>query len=144
MKPEALQNVRLLDPKGDNILYTFDADLQGRGLSYGDGKINRNYVKNWKETDQSMKWDVRLDEPAIYNVSLSYNTMTKGNSGLVTVEIDGKDYDVSYPAFEERSGQTSVNVGKVQLKKGTHKFVLKGKSFEGGQFMNPIAINLSK
>jgi hypothetical protein len=136
--------VRLLDPKGDNILYTFDADLQGSGLGYGDGKVNRNYVKNWKNIDQSMKWDVRLDETEKYDVSLSYNTVSDDNSGVAIVEIDGRDYEVSYPAFKESKGQTSVHVGNVELKKGTHKIVLRGKSCEGGQFMNPIALNLRK
>ena len=40
---------RLLNAHTDNILYTFDATLTGKGLGYGDGKVNRNYVKNWKD-----------------------------------------------------------------------------------------------
>ena len=40
--------VRLLDAD-DNCLYTFDAYLEGKGLGYGDGKPNRNYVSHWTD-----------------------------------------------------------------------------------------------
>lgn len=136
--------VRLLDPKGENVLFTFDADLQGEGLGYGDGKVNRNYVKNWKDTKQSMKWDVRLDKSANYDIFLNYNTADKEETGTIIVEIDDNDYTIAYPAFTEKEGQNSIPICRVKLKKGPHIFVLKGKDHKGGQFMNPIAIKLEK
>lgn len=136
--------VRLLEAKGENMLYTFDADLQGDGLGYGDGKVNRNYVKNWKNTEQSMKWDVRLGKRAKYDIFLNYNTADKEDTGSVIVEIDGRDYAVAYPAFTEKEGQNSIPICRVKLKKGLHTFILKGKDHEGEQFMNPIAIKLEK
>lgn len=136
--------IRLLDAKQSNILYTFDAELQGRGLGYGDGKPNRNYVKNWKNENQSMKWKFRLNEPAEYTVYLDYNTADKEDTGTVIVEIAGQNFEINYPAFYERKGTKSILAGKVKLNKGILECSLKGKQHQGKQYMNPIAIRLEK
>ncbi len=137
-------HVRLLDHRSSNNLATFDARLTGRGLGFGDGKQNRNYVKNWKNNEQSMSWNLRLNEPAEYDVFLDYNTAGKDDAGTVTVEIAGQSFDVDYPAFDERRGSSSLYVGKVKLDKGTFDVTLRGKSFTGKTYMNPIAIRLEK
>lgn len=135
---------RLLDSKRGNILYTFDSKLVGRGLGYGDGKPNRNYVKNWKNNGQSMEWTFRLNEPSEYDVYLDYNTAGKEDTGTVIVEIAGKAFEVDYQAFYERKGTNSLPVGKIKLGKGTFQCSLKGKSHSGKQYMNPIAVRLEK
>jgi alpha-L-fucosidase len=143
-KQQAPNPVRLLDAKQSNILYTFDAQLQGRGLGFGDGKPNRNYVKNWKNESQSMKWKFRLNEPAEYTVYLDYNTAGKDDTGTVIIEIAGQKLEVNYPAFYERDGGSSILAGKVKLPKGTSECSLKGKQHQGKQYMNPIAVRLEK
>lgn len=143
-KQQAPNPVRLLDAKQSNILYTFDAQLQGRGLGFGDGKPNRNYVKNWKNESQSMKWKFRLNEPAEYTVYLDYNTAGKDDTGTVIIEIAGQKLEVNYPAFYERDGSSSILAGKVKLPKGTSECSLKGKQHQGKQYMNPIAVRLEK
>lgn len=134
--------VRLLDAKRENRLLVFDAELVGKGLGYGDGKVNRNYVKNWTKNDQSMMWSLRLNEPAEYEVYIDYNTVKPDDVGNVIVEIDGKELPVAYSGFTERQGTNSIKAGKVSLKPGVTKCVLKGKDFKGAQYMNPIAIRL--
>ena len=143
-KQQAPNPIRLLDARQSNILYTFDAQLQGRGLGFGDGKPNRNYVKNWKNENQSMKWKLRLNEPAEYTVYLDYNTAGKNDTGTVIIEIAGQKFEVNYPAFYERNGSSSVLVGKVKLDKGALECNLKGKQHTGNQYMNPIAVRLEK
>lgn len=137
-------DVRLLDTKSDNILYTFDSKLIGRGLGYGDGKRDRNYVKNWKNEKQSMKWTLRQSEPADYTVYLDYNTAGKNDTGKVAIEIAGQTFTVDYPAFYERKGTNSLKVGTVKLPKGDFTCELKGVSHEGKQYMLPIAVRLVK
>ncbi|WP_291591543.1 alpha-L-fucosidase [Bacteroides sp.] len=136
--------IRLLDARQENILYTFDAELQGRGLGYGDGKPNRNYVKNWKSETQSMKWKFRLNEPAEYTLYLDYNTAGQNDTGTVTIEIAGQEFKVDYPSFYERKGSHSIRIGKVNLPEGASECSLKGKRRQGEQYMNPIAIRLEK
>lgn len=136
--------VRLLDARSSNVLYTFDAELQGKGLSYGDGKPNRNYVTEWTKTDQWMKWPFRLNEPAEYDIYLDYNTQDVDDSGSVIVEIAGKSFEVNYQGYPERKGTNSLYVGKVKLNSGESECRLKGKAFQGTQFMRAIAVRLEK
>ena len=136
--------IRLLDAGQTNVLYTFDAELQGRGLGYGDGKPNRNYVKNWKNESQSMKWRLRLNEPTEYTLYLDYNTAGKDDKGTVIVEINGKIFEANYPPYHERKGSSSIRIGKISLPEGAFECNLKGKQYQGNQYMNPIAVRLEK
>lgn len=137
--------VRLLDHSGSNILYTFDAELTGKGLGYGDGKPHKNYVCNWSKTSQWMSWPYRLNKSATFKVFLDYNTQySKTNKGTVCITLGGQSFDVDYTPFSEYEGSKSIYVGMVKLKKGTSICTLKGKNNNDGRFMCPIAIRLEK
>lgn len=136
--------VRLLDPKDDNVLYTFDAELKGSGLGYGDGKVNKNYVRNWKNNNQSMMWTFRLNEPATYEMYIDYNTMQRDDKGTVVVTIAGKTFEVPYKPFYERQGSNSLHICRISLPQGTSTCVLSGKEHNNKEFMRPIGIRLVK
>lgn len=137
-------NVRLLDCKSQNILYTFDAHLNGKGLGYGDGKRNRNYVKNWKDNSQNMDWTFRLNKSSSYAVFLDYNTVNANDEGEVIVTLDGKQYPVHYTGYTERQGTKGIFVGKIKLSAGNHTCSLSGKSHKGEYYLSPIAVRLEK
>lgn len=141
-KRVANSTVRLLDHQRSNRLLVFDAELSGKGLGYGDGKVNRNYVKNWKSNDQTMTWLARLNAPAKYDVYVDYNTVKPDDKGTVVVEIDGKPLRVNYDGFTERQGTKSVKAGTVELNPGEVKCVLKGESYSGSEYMCPMAVRL--
>ncbi|MBD5267237.1 MAG: alpha-L-fucosidase [Bacteroides sp.] len=134
--------VRLLDHKRANRLLVFDAERVGSGLGYGDGKVNRNYVKNWTRNDQMMEWNTRLNSPAEYDVYIDYNTSTPDDSGTVILEIGGKEFPVQYTPFVERRGTNSLKAATVSLNPGETKFILKGRSFKGKEYMCPMAVRL--
>lgn len=143
-KQQTPNPIRLIDHKRTNILATFDSELQGKGLGYGDGKPNRNYITKWNKANQWMKWNLRLNEPAEYTVFLDYNTQGKNDTGTVIVEIAGQKLEINYPAFVERQGTKSLRAGKVKLDKGAFECSLRGKQYQGSQYMKPIAIRLEK
>lgn len=134
---------RLLDAHEDNILYAFDSKLIGKGLGYGDGKVNRNYVTNWKDNSQKMSWSFRLNEKAKYTIYLDYNTVKKEDHGEVTVTIDDLSFKIPYQGYIEQQGTKRIKVGSIDLKKGSHSCTLHGNSYEGEQYMRPIAIILT-
>ena len=136
--------IRLIDHKQSNTLYTFDSELQGRGLGYGDGKPNRNYVTKWKNTNQWMKWNLRSSAPVEYTVYLDYNTQGKNDTGTVVVEIAGQKLEANYSTYPEQKGTNSLRLGKVKLPKGSFECSLKGKQYQGSQYMTPIAVRLEK
>jgi len=136
--------VRLLSPNEENILYAFDAELIGKGLGYGDGKVNRNFVHGWRNNSQSVKWDFRISHPEKFKIYLDYNTSATNNLGTVMIHISGKTFEVKYTPFPENRGQNKIFVGEIELEKGEFSCHLKGKEYEGEQYMRPIAIRLTK
>lgn len=136
--------IRLLDDTGDNTLFTFDAELMGSGLRFGDGKVNRNYVTNWRTTNQWLRWKVRINKPAKYDLFLDYNTVDVSDTGSVDIQIAGQHFTVDYPSYPEKRGTNSLYVGTVSLKENAFECSLKGNNHRGNQFMNPIAIRLKK
>jgi len=131
---------RLLDSKVKNELHAFDALLTGT-FSRGDGKVNNNYLSDWKSTDQYMTWNVRLREQSAFDFSLGYNN--SGSAGVVTLEIDGIGYDMSYASASENTrGNVSPLQDAITLAAGDHVIRLKGKS-NGGEFMRPRTLTLT-
>ena len=110
--------IRLLNPQKDNTLLTFDAQLTGKELTYGDGKMFRNYISNWTNTGQFMEWKLRTGEPVKYDIYMDYNTSGKEDSGTVIIEIAGKTFEVAYIPYTEDKGQNRLFVGNIALDKG--------------------------
>lgn len=134
--------VRLLNGKAPDILAAFDAELHGKGLGYGDGKPARNHVKNWKDESQWLSWNLRLNDPARYDVYLDYNTATASDSGTVIVKICDRIFETAYDGHPEKNGTKSIYVGAVSLDEGQFDCTLKGKNHTGATYMNPIALRL--
>ncbi|MCE5206600.1 MAG: alpha-L-fucosidase [Porphyromonadaceae bacterium] len=136
--------VRLLDDTADNTLFTFDAEIMGSGLRFGDGKVHRNYVTNWKTNDQWMRWEVRINKPVNYDLFLDYNTVEDTDTGEVFFSIAGKNFTVNYPPHPEKKGTNSVHIGSIALTADEFECSLRGKNHRGNQCMNPIAVRLIK
>lgn len=134
--------VRLLNGKAPDILAAFDAELHGKGLGYGDGKPARNHVKNWKDETQWLSWNLRLNDPARYDVYLDYNTVAPSDSGTVIVKIGDRIFETAYDGHPEKNGTKSIYVGAVSLDEGQFDCTLKGKNHTGATYMNPIALRL--
>jgi len=84
--PDTSNTVIVLDMKGDiqtdstrvvagNVptrLLAFDAELNGKGFGFGDGKSAGYFVEGWKSKEQSVSWFFRCVEPAMFRVVLKY------------------------------------------------------------------------
>ncbi|PXV66291.1 alpha-L-fucosidase [Dysgonomonas alginatilytica] len=132
--------VRLLSALSDNILYTFDAELKGKGLGYGDGKPNRNYVRGWNSNSQSLQWKFRINESANYDIYIDYNTESEKDKGSVTLNINGKVYKINYVSRLEKDGTNSIQVGQISIPEGEYTCLLEGDKQEGVSYMRPIAV----
>lgn len=142
-KHQIPNGVRLIDANNENILYTFDADLNGKGFSYGDGKPSRNYVGGWKDKNQTIFWNFRNNQTRDYTLSIDYNTNSEQDSGQIEVLIDGLEFKVDYLPHIERNGIKNINLGQLNLKKGNHTCTLIGVERIGSEFMRPISIRLN-
>lgn len=140
--------IRLISPKVTNNLYAFDAELKGKDFEFGDGKRNRNYLKNWKDTEQYFQWTFRIKETGAFNIFFDYNTAKKSDNGCVKVSIydqAGKlntESMLNYNGFTEKEGTQSQKLGIALLPPGTYTCKVRGVMREGDTFMQPIAIRL--
>ncbi|MBL7969766.1 MAG: alpha-L-fucosidase [Prolixibacteraceae bacterium] len=144
-------SVRLLSTRQPNRLLVFDATLHGTGFSYGDGKPNSEFVGNWKNKDQYLSWNFRLNEPAEFTVALKYNTDKTDEKGLVYLEIDSTIYPVEYaatipekdPSKRIFNSSATIVVGKVKINTGTHQLKLTPGDYQGAQLMRPLSLTLN-
>ncbi|TCC88602.1 alpha-L-fucosidase [Pedobacter frigiditerrae] len=143
IQPQIDKQILLSAKNGTNTLQVFDADTIGQGFSYGGGKLHQQFVKNWKSKGQSLQWKTRLNEPAKFNITLSYNTASENESGKVFVIIANQKFPVAYqPTTSKQRVEMTLQVGTIQLPAGKHLIKLEGDSFAGKQFLQPLNITL--
>lgn len=135
--------VRLLSADMETLA-VFDAELHGKGLAYGDGKIFRNYVTNWTSNGQWLTWKFRHEKATTYRCSVEYNTNDADDSGSVILETSGKAYKLAYDGVSGEQASNCIFVSEITFPKGESELSLKGDVFEGGAYMRPIAVHLEK
>ncbi|HEY5772470.1 MAG TPA: alpha-L-fucosidase, partial [Chitinophagaceae bacterium] len=79
---------RLLAPNSTlDRLLAFDAQQNGKGFGYGDGKTNRYYIEGWKTKEQSLSWEFNTIRPGKYKIRIKY---------LAPAESAGGSYSLSF------------------------------------------------
>ena len=79
---------RLLAPNSTlDRLLAFDAQQNGKGFGFGDGKTNRYYVEGWKTKEQSLSWEFNTIKPGKYKIRIKY---------LAPAESAGGSYSLSF------------------------------------------------
>ena len=134
-----------------NQLLTFDAerhrgDAMGAdsGLGYGDGKQSNYCVNNWISEDQWISWDVRLEEPARFSVSLHYGICKGGDyevrceawkSGKSAPAIDGSVPFITSAQVDQ--------LGALSLSKGIHRIELHVTKGNKAEVFRPLELWLT-
>jgi alpha-L-fucosidase len=130
---------RLLQPGyGEETLRVFDAELRGKGLKFGAGKIRDAHVTGWTNAAQSIVWLVRLNEATEYEVEIMYDA-DEGAAGAAYQVVFGSqalDGTVKPGAM-----QASV-LGRVSLKAGTFPIMLSIKANRDNELMRPRLVKL--
>ena len=79
---------RLLAPNStlDRFL-AFDAQQNGKGFGYGDGKTNRYYVEGWKTKEQSLSWEFNTIRPGKYKIRIKYLAPAESAGGSYSLSL---------------------------------------------------------
>jgi alpha-L-fucosidase len=115
--PDTSNTVIVLEMKGDietdqtrfvadNIstrLLAFDAQLNGKGFGFGDGKSNAYFVDGWKSKDQSISWTFRCFEPAQFRVVLKY-VASPETEGVSRIKAGDKTFTETITATQKGNG----------------------------------------
>ena len=123
-------------------LLAFDALLNGRGLSFGDGKTNRYYVEGWKSVDQSFSWKIRLAEPATFKAVIKY-LAGENSGGDYQLLIDGMDIvGTKTVTGTTTSGVITETVTGLTISGNEHVLSLKPLSISKSELMKLLEIQL--
>jgi alpha-L-fucosidase len=136
--------VRLLATRNQpNVLRTFDGELHGSGLRYGDGKAARAYLMEWRDPKEWVGWQVRTNEATEYEVSLKYTTASSENRGSYSVSIGQQTLQaVVVPTASEPTAAT-VTLGRVKLGPGKYEVAVKPVEIKGGELMRLFNVILT-
>lgn len=76
--------IRLLQPAlASDTLHVFDAQLKGDGMDFGAGKTRDAYVTGFSNADKCIVWPARLNEPASFEVEITYDADADGRTFTV-------------------------------------------------------------
>jgi len=139
--PIKADSTRLLVNNMTNKLLAFDATLIGKGFKYADGKKNTYYVEGWKSTEQSVKWNVRVDKPTSFKVMMKY-AATIETGGNYQIVFGGKAIDGNIVGFAAKDSIMSTEVVTVNLPKGTFPIEVKAKNITQKELMKLYELEL--
>jgi alpha-L-fucosidase len=136
--------VRLLATRSQpNILRSFDGDLHGDGLRFGDGKAPRAYVFEWKNPGEWVGWKVRVNEAAEFEVSAKYTTGSSDNRGSYTVSIGDQVLKATVEPTPSENQSTTVNLGRIKLAPGQYEIAIRPVEIKGGELMRLFNVALT-
>src|SRR5207247_2286128 len=109
----------LLGDVPTNRLLAFDGTLgngkDDRGFSSGDGKAARYWVAGFRSPQHTITWKYRLNEPASFDVTLTYNTARSEAGGAYAVRVGDQ---VLEGVAEPSTAMKTVKLGTVKLQPG--------------------------
>ena len=134
---------RLLSSSLSNTLLAFDAQLQGKGFKFGDGKTDRYYVEGWKQKDQNIGWQVRLNAPVVYKVSVKY-LGSPDSEGSFRFIADNKTVKEDKTNASTKGSQViTLDLGTLSLSKGVHDLKLVPVEIKKAELMKLLEIQLT-
>jgi len=136
--------VRLLSSRNHvNVLRSFDSELHGARLRFGDGKTPRAYVFEWRDAKEWVGWQVRANEAAEYEVSLKYTTASNENRGSYAVSIGQHVLQATIVPTQRESEATTVTLGRIKLTPGKYDITVKPVEIKGGELMRLFHLTLT-
>lgn len=141
-EPIITSPTRLLSTTANNRLLAFDAKLHGKHWHFGDGKADRYYVYGWTNSNQYVSWQIRLNEPANYRMTIKYASDKRSKDNFYRIEIGdfGIKKKVRIPA-----GKTSIftdDLGIVNIPQGFQTLTIKPVKINGSELMRVFEIDL--
>jgi hypothetical protein len=125
----------------DERFLAFDAELRGKGLSYGDGKADRYYVENWQILKgQSLVWKFRTLESAAYKIIVKYIVPENGGGSFALSVSDGFG---SGADIEDSKGKVVTReIGVASLMAGDHEITISPSKIKPGGLMRLLEMRL--
>jgi len=132
---------RLLQPAfGVETLRVFDAELRGKGLKFGPGKVRDAHVTGWTNADQAIVWSARLNEAAEYEVAITYDADEPAAGTVFQLALGSQALK---GAVKPGDIQT-LALGRVVLKAGAVEIKLFASASRDREIMRPRLVTLKR
>ncbi|WP_237739808.1 alpha-L-fucosidase [Pedobacter arcticus] len=124
-----------------NRLLAFDAELNGDGLSYGDGKTNKYYVTGWKNKNQFLTWDFALSKATNFKIVIKY-IQEKENSGEFNITVGSHVFKGNADNSTDKEGLNIKEIAIADLPAGKHQLKITAIKISGVELMRILEIDL--
>jgi hypothetical protein len=139
-EPFDCDSTRLLLPTvATNTLRVFDGERHGKTLHFGAGKTRDAFVDNWSKTNEFMAWPVRLDGPATFEVTVSYDAVEESSGNRYVLQIGPEQLRGSVETGQQRWAK----LGRVQVKRGAFEVRVLPAQIQGEELMRLRSVVLS-
>ena len=116
---------RLIGAKGKRtVLHVFDGKLKGKGIEYGDGKQYKDVTEKWSNPGDSVSWQIRVESPEVYKVTLVYSTSSVIDVGQFTIRAGQESLSAKVLGTLEPRQFREDPVGQISLKRGTYPLTI--------------------
>ena len=129
---------RLVSSDVSESLHVFDADYIHAELGHGDGKTNRDFVNNFRHSEQPVIWKVRTHKKTAYELALRYSTPRDFSGGKYSLSVGGKQY-VRDIVPSDKPGTDTIRI-EIEGKKD---IVFRPVEIVKGQFISIFGLTLT-
>src|SRR5205823_3207225 len=91
--PKAVTGRLLATNVTRNQFLAFDGEVHGKGFKYGDGKTGNYCVSGFTSPSNTMSWKTRVNEPAEFDLAVTYSTSSQQQTGSYQVKIGEQTVD---------------------------------------------------
>ncbi|WP_340110665.1 alpha-L-fucosidase [Maribellus mangrovi] len=113
---------RLISPSYENTFHVFDGNLNNEDLKYDTGKKNKDCVINWKNKNDFITWENRIEKDVNFDVFVTYQSDKGSENNQFEVTIGDKHFtaNVVPGAYFEKT-----KIGRVSMKRGDATITVK-------------------
>jgi alpha-L-fucosidase len=123
-------------------LLAFDAQQQGKGFGFGDGKTDRYYVDGWKNKDQSLSWNFRTSAASDFKIVIKYLAPEETSGGIYSVALDEHYSQNNVTTTSKSTTVITRELGTVSLTAGTHSLKMAPVTIAKTELMKLLEVQL--
>jgi alpha-L-fucosidase len=136
-KPPVNTTYLVTPNKTSNRLLAFDAQQNGSGFNFGDGKTGRYYIEGWKKMEQSLTWRLRTIKTMSFKVVIKYLAPVETSGGSFSVAVNKKQFQQAVSP-----GNVTLELGTITLPAGIHTLQVQPLRITKDELMKLLEIQL--
>jgi hypothetical protein len=134
-------SMRFVSTNVSTRLLAYDAELKGKGFSFGDGKTGRYFVEGWKQMDQEVNWGFKIVAPSSFKVVIKYVT-TPDTEGTFQLKSGTKSFTEKVVAAPKGNEVVTEELGTVDFFVGINEIKIKPVQISKKELMKILEVEL--